>query len=139
MEIEKARGRTVHAAFLFKSIATFMSSQVADGNKAKPLSIAAAAGLVWHDSDWRTDTLLPPGPHLSMLSPAKLLQTADIVPMTMTQEPQQDVIAPAAEPLETSSSEFVCDWEGCGMDCLTLKDLVIHVNAHVADLPWGNK
>lgn len=34
------------------------------------------------------------------------------------------------------SSEFTCDWAACGVDCVSLKDLVIHVNIHVAALPW---
>lgn len=36
-------------------------------------------------------------------------------------------------------SEFVCEWDDCQTDCGSQKELVLHVNAHVAELPWVSK
>lgn len=35
--------------------------------------------------------------------------------------------------------QIICEWESCSRIFTTLRDLVIHVNAHVEELPWGAK
>eukprot|EP00842_Homolaphlyctis_polyrhiza_P003670 jgi/Hompol1/4303/HPOL_003579-RA len=53
---------------------------------------------------------------------------------------QQTSKANAPPPPTTGGTgEFRCEWSGCYEDCGSQKGLVIHMNAHLAALPWNAK
>jgi hypothetical protein len=66
------------------------------------------------------------------------------VPFQVPQiEAVHNQVAAAAEPTIISEpvkdqepSEFVCRWDGCQFDAGSLRGLVMHVTAHLDDLPW---
>ena len=41
---------------------------------------------------------------------------------------------------ENNADTFICHWENCDHQFLTLRDLALHVNnSHIAALPWNTR